>query len=194
MARKSLPDLFAEGLPEGLVYRENVLAVPRAQALVGLLGELPFKPFEFHGYLGHRRVVSYGWRYDYGGRALLASSPIPDFLMELRAIAGEFAATSPEQFAQALVTEYAPGAGIGWHRDKAEFGIVAAFSFVSACRLRFRRRNGSGWDRRGLSVEPRSAYLLQGPSRTVWEHSIPPVEGLRYSVTLRTLAAPTDME
>jgi len=25
---------------------------------------LPFKPFEFHGYLGKRRIVSFGWRSD----------------------------------------------------------------------------------------------------------------------------------
>ena len=35
-------------------------------------------------------------------------------------------------------------------------------------------------------AEPRSAYLLRGPSRTEWEHSIPPVDELRYSVTFRT--------
>jgi hypothetical protein len=49
---------------------------------------LPFKPFEFHGYLGKRRIVSFGWRYDYSGRALRPSTPIPDFLAPLRARGG----------------------------------------------------------------------------------------------------------
>ena len=188
MTPQARPDLFAETLPEGLVYRPDVLDAAHADALVDVFRELPFKPFEFHGYLGNRRVVSYGWRYDYAGRALREAAPIPDFLTELCAHAGALAGIPGEQFIQALVTEYAPGAGIGWHRDKAEFGIVAAFSFVSGCRLRFRRRREDGWDRQSLNVAPRSSYLLRGPSRTVWEHSIPPVEELRYSVTLRTLA------
>jgi alkylated DNA repair dioxygenase AlkB len=35
-------------------------------------------------------------------------------------------------------------------------------------------------------VAPRSAYLLRGPARFDWEHSIPPLDRLRYSVTFRT--------
>jgi len=38
-----------------------------------------------------------------------------------------------------------------------------------------------------LNLQPRSAYLLRGPVRTQWEHSIPAVERLRYSITFRTL-------
>jgi alkylated DNA repair dioxygenase AlkB len=64
---------------------------------------------------------------------------------------------------------------------------VVGFSLLSPCVLRFRRRR-AGWDRRSLTLEPRSAYWLAGEARSVWEHSIPPVEALRYSVTFRTLA------
>jgi alkylated DNA repair dioxygenase AlkB len=38
-----------------------------------------------------------------------------------------------------------------------------------------------------LTAEPRSAYLLSGPARTEWEHSIPRVDALRYSITSRDL-------
>jgi alkylated DNA repair dioxygenase AlkB len=86
---------------------------------------------------------------------------------------------------QALVTEYHAGAGIGWHRDKAVFGEVVGLSLLSSCRFRLRRKAGSSWERVSLIAEPRSAYLLSGPSRTEWEHSIPPVDTLRYSITLR---------
>ena len=51
--------------------------------------------------------------------------------------------------------------------------------------LRLRRRQGSGWERAAQEVRPRSAYLLRGPVRREWEHSVPPVDCLRYSVTLR---------
>jgi alkylated DNA repair dioxygenase AlkB len=88
-----------------------------------------------------------------------------------------------------LVTEYSPGAAIGWHRDKAEFGDVIGISLLSSCLFRLRRKAGAKWERASLQAEPRSAYLLRGPSRTEWEHSIPPVDAFRYSITFRNLRA-----
>jgi len=38
------------------------------------------------------------------------------------------------------------------------------------------------------TIEPRSIYVLSGEARTVWEHSIPPLDKLRYSLTFRTLS------
>jgi alkylated DNA repair dioxygenase AlkB len=84
-----------------------------------------------------------------------------------------------------LVTEYAAGAGIGWHRDKAVFDEVIGVSLLSPCVLRLRRPAGTGWKRASLTLEPRSAYLLAGPARTDWEHSVPAVDRLRYSLTFR---------
>ncbi len=190
------PDLFMspaeiesrpEGaLPEGFAYRADRVPEALAHELVARFGTLPFKNFDFHGFQGNRRIVSYGWRYDYSGRGQLReSSAMPDFLDPLRQIAADFAGLAPDDFQQALITEYAPGAGIGWHRDKPMFENVVAFSFENPCRLRFRRKN-DGWDRAALMVAPRSAYLLRGPAREQWEHSIPELDALRYSVTLRT--------
>jgi alkylated DNA repair dioxygenase AlkB len=182
------PDLFAaaETLPEGFAYGEDRIGTALERSLVGAIEKLPFKPFEFHGFFGNRRVVSFGWRYDYAGRALKASDPMPDFLLPLRAIAAAFAKLPADRFQQALVTEYAPGAGIGWHRDKPMFEDVVAFSLLAPCTLRLRRKEGAGWIRRTQVVAPRSAYLLRGPARFDWEHSIPPLDRLRYSVTFRT--------
>jgi alkylated DNA repair dioxygenase AlkB len=39
-----------------------------------------------------------------------------------------------------------------------------------------------------MILAPRSAYLLSGPARHIWEHSIPPVDAHRYSITFRTMA------
>jgi alkylated DNA repair dioxygenase AlkB len=88
-----------------------------------------------------------------------------------------------------LVIEYQPGASIGWHRDKNVFGDIIGVSLLSPCRFRLRRKTGSTWERVTLDAEPRSAYLLSGASRTEWEHSIPAVDALRYSVTFRNLRA-----
>jgi hypothetical protein len=53
-------------------------------------------------------------------------------------------------------------------------------SIASTC---FRRKSGSAWQRASLRLAPRSVYLLSGPARTQWEHSIPPLAGLCYSIT-----------
>jgi alkylated DNA repair dioxygenase AlkB len=156
-------------------------------ALLKHLKVLAFKPFEFHGCLGKRRVVSFGWRYDYAAGTLQASDPIPDFLLTLRAQAADFAGISAESLQQILINEYAPGAGIGWHRDKPMFGDVIAVSVSAPSVLRFRRKQGTGWERMSRHLPPRSAYVLRGEARWEWQHSIPPVDALRYSVTFRNL-------
>jgi len=187
MSRTAIqPDLFAaKTLPPGFAYSENRIDSALEQTLLRRIETLPFKPFEFQGFLGNRRVVSFGWRYDYAGRSLKASDPMPDFLLPLRDIAADFANLPADRFQQALVTEYAPGAGIGWHRDKPMFEDVVAFSLLAPCTLRLRRKDGTAWTRRAQVVAPRSAYLLRGPARFDWEHSIPPLDRLRYSITFR---------
>jgi len=87
-----------------------------------------------------------------------------------------------------LVTEYEAGAGIGWHRDKPHFGKVFGLSLGSSCKFRFRRKLPQGWERFTFEAQPRSLYMMAGQSRSVWEHSIPPVESVRYSITFRTMA------
>jgi alkylated DNA repair dioxygenase AlkB len=176
-------------LPAGFAYREDVVTATEERALVEQISTLPFKPFEFHGYRGNRRVVSFGWRYDYSARAVEVAAPIPSFLLPLRERAADFAGIAPESLEHILVTEYAEGAGIGWHRDKAEFADVVAISLLAPCTLRFRRKDGAGWERAARRVQSRSAYLLRGPARRDWEHSIPRLDRLRYSVTFRNLVA-----
>lgn len=171
--------------PPGFGYWEEVISRAQELAMVERFEALPFRPFEFHGYLGKRRIVSFGWHYDYGARALQESDAIPTFLLPLRDQAATRAGVPADGLQQILITEYAAGAGIGWHRDKPVFEEVVALSFLSPCVLRFRRKQGAGWERASCSVQPRSAYLLRGPARRDWQHSVPPVDHLRYSVTFR---------
>src|SRR5207237_10773678 len=139
------------------------------QRLLDHVRGLPFRDFEFHGYTGKRRVVSFGWHYDFEARTLRKADDIPAFLLALRETAARFAEMEPEQLQHVLVTEYGAGAGIGWHRDKAVFGEVVGISLLTPCTFRLRRQAGQRWDRISLVAEPRSAYLLSGPSRTDWE-------------------------
>ena len=180
-------NLFAAGpvLPEGFKYEPEVVSPSDEQTLLTSVRELPFKDFEFHGYTGKRRVVSYGWRYDFNDSVLHEVEDIPPFLLSLRAVAARVAGMDAERLQQVLVTEYDAGAGIGWHRDKAVFGDVVGISLLSSCTFRLRRKTGTAWERASVIAEPRSAYVLSGPSRTEWEHSIPAVDALRYSITFR---------
>ena len=175
----------APAFPEGFRYEPDILTQAQEIELLDRVRELPFREFQFQGYVGKRRVVSYGWQYDFNLRELREADDIPPFLLALRKTAADFAGMSPERLQQVLVTEYDAGAGIGWHRDKAVFGEVIGLSLLSACRFRLRRKAGTGWERASLTAEPRSAYLLSGPARTEWEHSIPEVDTLRYSITFR---------
>jgi alkylated DNA repair dioxygenase AlkB len=102
-------------------------------------------------------------------------------------LASAFADLKPDAFQQVLITEYGPGAGIGWHRDKAVFRQVVGVSLLSPCIFRLRRSIGKKWERENVAPEPCSAYLLSGPARSEWEHSILPVDALRYSITFRNL-------
>jgi len=183
-------DLFEArvSVPEGFVYRDNLLTAMEEAALLGELEALPFKPFEFQGYLGKRRIATFGWRYDFDRKALRDSDPLPDFLLPVRAKAAIFAGLPPDELQQVLINEYEPGAGVGWHRDRSIFQDIIGISLASACRFRLRRAVGDGWERVSHVLQPRSAYIMRGASRSLWEHSVPGVSALRYSITFRNVA------
>jgi alkylated DNA repair dioxygenase AlkB len=174
-------------LPEGFEYRPELVSPAQEEALVAEIRQLPLATFQFQGYEGKRRVVSYGWEYDFNERVLREVEPMPPWLLPIRDLAAEVAGLAPELFPHVLITEYANGAGIGWHRDKGVFGEVVGISLLSPCRFRLRRREGATWERVSLTLAPRSAYHLRGIARTEWEHSIPETDALRYSISFSTL-------
>ncbi len=184
------PDLFAAetpSLPDGMVYREAFLSPSEEAALVERFERLAFGEVRMHGVVARRRIIQFGWHYGFDSRSLEKGAALPPFLCELRNRVASLMNESPERLAEVLVTEYRPGATIGWHRDAPAFESVAGVSLAAPCRFRLRRQVGDGWERRELLLEPRSAYVIQGEARTSWQHSIPPVDRTRYSVTFRTL-------
>jgi alkylated DNA repair dioxygenase AlkB len=184
-------DLFREPSgPTGFKYERDLISRDDERALIGGIAWLPLAEFRFQGFLAKRRVAYFGWRYDFDRSRVEPTEPIPDFLLELRSRAAEFAGLAVDDLPHALVTEYAPGVEIGWHRDRPVFEHVIGISLGSECTFRFRRKAASKWERFSLIAEPRSVYLMRGPSRWEWEHSIPAVQGLRYSVTFRSLRKP----
>lgn len=180
--------LFAETAPapEGLRYAADFISPATERELIAHIAALPLQPFQFGQYEGKRRVASFGYRYDYTQRRLEEAGPIPSWLTPIIAGVERFGGPDTE-IAQVLCTEYDIGVGIGWHRDKPQFDRIFGLSLGSPCKFRFRRPAGSKWERFTLPAEPRSLYLMGGPSRSEWEHSIPAVEAPRYSITFRTM-------
>jgi alkylated DNA repair dioxygenase AlkB len=181
-----LGDKLRSPTPVGFRYEEDIISEADEVALATSLATLELKPFEFHGHLGNRRVTSFGLRYDYAKRTVAAAEGFPAFVAELRNEVAKFAGQKVHEFQQGGVNEYPPGAGIGWHKDKPEFGVIVGVSLLAPATMRFRRPKENGWIRISQILKPRSIYILQGESRTIWEHSIPPVDALRYSLTFRT--------
>jgi alkylated DNA repair dioxygenase AlkB len=185
------PGLFEHHLPPGFHYREEFVTDADERVLLDAIADVAFSEFEMRGVVARRRVAFFGQSYD---RA--AAGPLPAFLLPLRAKIAQWAGVDSEAFAMALINEYRPGSPIGWHRDAPQYDIVAGVSLLSACRMKFRPyRSPSSKDptppRRAATHElvlaRRSAYLMTQESRNAYEHHIPPVAELRYSVTFRTL-------
>jgi alkylated DNA repair dioxygenase AlkB len=173
-------------LPEGLVYQPAFLSEAEERELLRTFEPLPFRAFEFQGYTAKRRIADYGWEYDFSSRKATETKPLPNFLLPLRKRAAQFAGVPEQELVEAIVTEYPPGAPIGWHRDVPQFEDVIGISLGSACRMRFKPYKGEG-KLVSVVLEPRSIYLMRGVARWQYQHSIPAVEKLRYSITFRTL-------
>jgi alkylated DNA repair dioxygenase AlkB len=172
-------------LPPGFSYHPSFLARDEEAALLRIIQGLAFEPVTMQGMVLHRTAVHYGMKYDYASeRGVLA--PLPDFLLPLRTRLAALAGIAEAELVGAVILRYPPGAGIAWHRDHEKFGdVVAGISLKDACRLQL--KDPAGTDEEEQVLEPRSAYLLRGVARWKWEHSIPPVPGLRYSITFRQL-------
>jgi alkylated DNA repair dioxygenase AlkB len=180
--------LFDAPIIAGLDYRDDFIGEEEESELIARFGALDLAPFRFHGWLGNRKTMSFGWRYDFDDASFTRTEPIPDWLQPLLRKAEAFAGVRSGDFVHALLARYDPGAGIGWHRDRDVFEKVVGISLNSRATLRFRQRAATGFKRASLEVAPRSAYLLSGLSRWEWEHRIVPGDQLRFSVTFRTLS------
>jgi alkylated DNA repair dioxygenase AlkB len=182
------PDLFAPPLLAGLSHVETLIE-PREEAqLLAAIDGLELTPFRFQGWIGKRLTTSFGWRYDFDDASFAETMPMPDWLLEVRDRAAAFAGLDRDALIQAMITRYDPGAGIGWHRDRPLFEDVIGVSLGAEAVLRLRRRTSEGFERRTLSLAPRSAYHLSGEARHGWEHSIAPIDDTRWSITFRTLS------
>jgi alkylated DNA repair dioxygenase AlkB len=188
--------LFGVDLPDGFRYLDDFITVEEEAGLAAEIARVEFSTFEMRGVVARRRVAFFGRSYD-SGRA--STPPMPPFVLPLRAKIAVWAAVDADAFAMALINEYGPGAPIGWHRDAPQYGAVAGVSLLSSCTMKLRPHVQPGaptptsGQRRiathSIRLERRSVYLMSGESRRAFEHHIPAVTALRYSITFRTLRA-----
>jgi len=186
--------LFGADVPSGFHHRDDFITIDDEARLVDEIGRVEFANFEMRGVVARRRVAFFGRSYDNAGAA---TPPLPAFLLPLRHRIAVWAGVEGDAFAMALINEYRPGAPIGWHRDAPQYDIVAGVSLLSSCRMKFRtyvspadlastpgRRRIATHE---IELERRSGYLMTGESRSSYEHHIPAVPTVRYSITFRTL-------
>lgn len=181
----------ATSLPNGFVYRPDFLTPEEEAEIVGYIEDLPLSHSRLGEYVAKRRIIGFGWGFDFREHKLLPGPPLPPFLQPLQRKVGKWLDLPPARVVEALITEYTPGSAIGWHRDNESFDSIVGVSLSGWCRMRLRPlwRAARRHPREVISLplEPRSAYLMQKESRWDFQHSIPRLECLRYSITFRTL-------
>lgn len=186
--------LFDTGaqLPSGLVYRPEFLTIEEEEVLLAYLQNLPLARAVYRDqYQARRRHVGFGWGWDYRNQRFIKGEPLPPFLHSTQRKIAKWLNSKPEHVVEALVNEYTPKSAIGWHVDNEGFEKVIGISLGNWARMRFRplRKKFERESKNIVSIElePRSAYIMQGEVRWHWQHSVAPVEALRYSITFRTL-------
>jgi alkylated DNA repair dioxygenase AlkB len=182
----------APALPQGMVYERDFLDAKQEQELVRLLQGWPLEAMQYKAYTARRRVLSFGGKYDFQANRLQQALPIPPELEPLRERVAQWLGVQPQDFTQVLVAEYSEGTPLGWHRDVPDFEDIVGVSLLAAATMRFRPWPPEGLKRSDvlkLAIEPRSIYLLRGPARWAWQHSVAPTKALRYSITFRTARA-----
>ena len=198
----SMIDTESAAAPIGLEYHPAVLAASEEDRLLAHIDSS-----EWLADLS-RRVMHFGFKYDYTSRSLNETShigPLPEWLEPLSHMVREAASEEvkrlldPRQpFEQAIINEYEPKQGIAPHIDRDCFGpVVATVSLGSAVDMDF--CSDFNADKFTQRLEPRSLVLLYGDARSKWQHGIAKRKSdtwrgqrierkRRVSITFRTIA------
>ena len=180
------PSLATE--PKGLVYQPEFLSADEQAALERFAESLDYGQVHMHGQAAKREVRHFGYLYGYESWSLEPTDPAPEEIHWVRERCASLAGLSPEDLDEVLATRYPPGAGIGWHCDAPMFGPkVIGVSLASASRMRFQRKKAGVRHVYEVVLAPGSAYVLADEVRWMWQHTIPPVQSLRYSITFRSV-------
>jgi alkylated DNA repair dioxygenase AlkB len=176
--------------PEGFSYYPSIISDKEERTLLDDISKTELHSFLFQGYEAKRKVASYGYDWSFEKRVLSKGKEIPSAFHKLIEKVAMHISISSESIAELLITEYPVGSVINWHRDAPPFDLIAGISLLSDCIFKLRPHDPAKQKRNAIisfPVERRSLYIMQGPARTDWQHSIAAVKEVRYSITLRTL-------
>lgn len=193
----AVPDVHLT-LPAGFIYESEFLSPSEEAEILKVLAGLELSNSRYHEYTALRRTSAFRlpWNAADADSAPDGDAAIPDVLVRLVSKVAAHYGFPRAAIPHLLVTEYPPGAPMGWHRDAPPCAEIFGVSLGSSCRFRLRPMSVAGpeataAERRrasiALTVEPRSLYCMTGPARSDWQHAVSPVRQLRFSITLRTL-------
>jgi alkylated DNA repair dioxygenase AlkB len=176
--------------PDGFCYTPDFISEQEEIELCNHIRNVELHHFNFQGFQANRKVASFGYDYSFENGSLTKGLEIPAIFHPLIQKVAGYLSIPAESFQELLITEYPVGSVINWHRDAPPFDIIAGISLMANCTFRLRpydkakQTKGSAIS---FPVARRSLYIIKGPARTDWQHSIAPVKAIRYSITLRSL-------
>ena len=177
-------------VPDGFTYKSDFISEEEEHTVLDIISRVTLHTFHFQGFEAKRKVASFGYDWSFEKRILSKGQAIPaEFTFLIEKVAKHLHVTK-EAIAELLILEYPAGSVINWHRDAPPFDKIAGISLKADCVFRLRPHDKTKQSRRSIISHPvkaRSLYVMQGPSRSEWEHSTSPVEDVRYSITFRTL-------
>jgi DNA oxidative demethylase len=170
----------------GLRFATEVLTPPEEVALIELIegAGLSYSAYDPDN---PRSSRSFGWKYDFLNDTFVPCDQIPEGFDAIAAKAAALAGLDPQGFAECLLNRYEPGAIIQPHLAKPVWEHVVGISLGAAATMVFRHPESG--EERPLQLPARSMYLLADDARYVWQHSLPPMQGTRYSITFRSFSA-----
>lgn len=177
-------------LPEGFHYYPGLITEAEEYELCKAIAGIELHNMIFQGYTAKRKVASFGYDWNFTSRKLSKGKDIPAAFLPLIEKVAKHLSIDPGTIGELLLTEYPPGSVINWHRDAPPFDLIAGISLLSDCTFKLRPYDKAKQGRGSvvsIPVHKRSLYIMQGPARSDWEHSIPAMKQVRYSITLRTL-------
>lgn len=175
----------ARRLPNGLVYRPDFITEDEEAVLLAMIESCGLAHMKYdikdigESVMTRRRAAWFSER---------SSGVLPRWLHPLRGRIAKWLDVPKQRLTSALINEYTPGTGMGWHRDNEDIEHVVGVSLGAWCTMGFRpytlnRKEDVEW----LELERRSAYIMQGSVRWDYQHRVMPVKGTRYSITFRTV-------
>lgn len=173
-------------LPNGLIYRPDFISPDEEEILLAYIQNLPLFNAPYREYKAKRRILNFGWSFDFRNNRLIPGPPLPRFLHGTQNKIAKWLGIEKHRVAEALITEYSQGTKLGWHVDNEAFETIIGLSLGSWSTIRFRPLKNPR-DVINIELEPRSIYHMQGDVRWQWQHSVAPVPDMRYSITFRTL-------